>query len=233
MTTNKIIPTRRVWGRRQNRPLNAQRQKAVDEVLPRISIDPVLLDEKGGLAPSSLFEADHPVWMEIGFGSGEHVIGLLEQQTEINMVAAEPFVNGMAAFVKDLPEEYEPRVRVLMDDAMMLARSLADHSVERIYVLNPDPWHKARHHKRRIVRPETLDVFARILKPGGQLIMSSDVPDMVDWMVTHSFNHPAFEWQAGCTEDWSKAPEDWITTKYEVKGAKGAEKMSYLFFERP
>jgi tRNA (guanine-N7-)-methyltransferase len=224
---------RGVWVRRQNRGLNPQRQSAMDSVYPHIAIDESFLLSDASLAPSSLFDKpEFPVWMEIGFGGGEHVIGLLEQNPDINIVAIEPFVNGMAAFVKDLPQSFEPRVRVYMDDAVMLARSLADDSVERIYVLNPDPWHKARHHKRRIVRSETLDIYARILKSGGQLIMSSDVPDMVEWMVTHTFNHPAFEWQAECAQDWSTPPEDWITTRYEVKGAKGASKMSYLFFTR-
>jgi tRNA (guanine-N7-)-methyltransferase len=121
---------------------------------------------------------------------------------------------------------------VHIDYAMMVANSLKDECLDGIYVLNPDPWHKKRHFKRRIIRGENLDVLARILKPGGTLIMSTDVLDLADWMVTEAFNHPAFTWSAKCAEDWRVPPEDWITTAYEVKGAKGANKMSYLFFEK-
>lgn len=224
---------RGVWVRRHNRSLGWQRQKAMDEVFPLIAIDGEGLTETGSLAPSSLFDNPKaPVWMEIGFGCGEHVTGMLGQNPDVNIIGCEPFVNGVAALAHDLPREYVPRVRVLMDDALLLARSLADASIERLYILNPDPWHKAKHHKRRIVRPETLDEYARILKSGGQLIMSSDVPDLVEWMVTHTFNHPAFEWQARCAEDWRTPPQDWISTRYETKGAKGAARMSYLFFVR-
>ena len=83
-----------------------------------------------------------------------------------------------------------------------------------------------------VERPETLDIYARILKPGGQLIMSTDVPYLAEWMLTHSFNHPAFTWTAKSASDWRIPPEDWVHTAYETKRAKGADKMVYLFFER-
>ena len=230
--SNTSTPTRRVWGRRQGRPLSPSRQQAMDDLFPRVSIDGQILREDGSLIPSSLFDAQRETWFEIGFGAGEHVIGLLDQRDDINMIAAEPYVDGVSTFIKDLPDAYYQRTRVLMDDAMMLARSLESRCLERIYILNPDPWHKARHHKRRIVSDDNLDVFARILKPGGQLIMTSDVPDMADWMVTHAYKHRAFEWRAESCKDWSIRPDDWITTRYEVKGAKGARVMTYLFFTR-
>lgn len=223
---------RRIWGRRQSRPLNPQRAAAMERIFPHLKIDATRLTEKGDLDPAALFPPDAPVWMEIGFGSGEHVIGLLDQNPKICMLAAEPFLNGMAAFVKDVPQIHHNRVRVIMDDAMLLAHSLADNSIERLYILNPDPWHKKRHYKRRIVSPDNLDTFARILKPGGHLIMTSDVLDLADWMVTHTFKHPAFTWTAQDHNDWSKPPKDWIATRYETKGAKGAKKMCYLTFIR-
>lgn len=227
-----IITQRRVWGRRQGRPLSPSRQLAMDEVFPTISISIDDLEEDRSLAPDNLFDVPRETWMEIGFGAGEHVIGLLEQSPDINIVAAEPYVDGVSTLIKDMPAEHHPRVRVLMDDAMMLARSLADDSISRIYILNPDPWHKTKHHKRRIVSDINLDVFARILKSGGQLVMTSDVPDMAEWMVTHAARHKDFNWLAESQADWSTAPEGWITTRYEVKGAKGAKRMTYLFFER-
>lgn len=222
----------RVYGRRLSRPLNKSRSEAMESVLPRIEIPAELLKQDQSLVPSVLFEtADKPLWLEIGFGSGEHLSALMRQHPENNYLGAEPFINGMAAFVKDIADEDNNNIRVLMDDALLLCESLSDSCLDRIYVLNPDPWHKKRHHKRRIVNPDSLDTFARTLKPGGELIMSSDVTDMADWMLTHTINHPAFDWTAKKADDWRNAPKDWIPTRYETKGAKGAKVMTYLIFK--
>lgn len=201
-------------------------------LLPVLSIAPNLLTEKGDLDPATLFNAPAPTILEIGFGSGEHVKGMMERQPGHNFLACEPYENGMAAFLKSISPTPLRNVRVLMDDALILARSLKDECLEEIYILNPDPWHKKRHHKRRIICKENLDIFARLLKPGGKLILSTDVPDLADWMITHTAQHPSFIWEAENCRDWQTPPPGWITTAYEVKGAKGAKKMCYLFFTR-
>lgn len=248
---------KRVYGRRQSRPLNESRQNALETLLPTLKIPEASVTGTPNIDPASLFDfSPKETWLEIGFGSGEHVAGLMRRHPENAYIGVEPFVNGMAAFLKDIHDSCIPcesrdlleqqqkdsrfrgksnpprNIRVHMDDAVLLAQSIIPNSLDGIYILNPDPWHKKRHWKRRIVRPETLDIYARILKPGGKLIMSSDVPDMSQWMLTHTYNHPAFTWTAIRANDWRKAPPDWITTKYEIKGAKGAKVMSYLIFER-
>ena len=224
---------RRVFGRRSGRPLNKSRTKVIDELLPQLSIPEDHLKEDGGLAPSSLFDTDYKeCWFEIGFGNGEHLSELMRRHPENAYIGAEPFINGMAAFLKDIQDDPQDRIRVHMDDAMMLAHSLADACLEGIYILNPDPWHKTRHHKRRIVNRENLEAFARILKPGGQLICSTDVPYLAEWMITEVMLHGGFEWTAKQANDWRVAPEDWIPTAYQTKKAKGADRMVYLFFKK-
>ena len=138
----------------------------------------------------------------------------------------------MAALLSDIDAAPTDNVRVLMDDALILARALADETLEGIYILNPDPWHKTRHQKRRIVNRKNLDIFHRLLKPGGLLVMTSDVEPMAEWMVTQASLHPGFEWTAEKSADWQQPPKDWISTRYETKGAKNAKKMSYLFFRK-
>lgn len=224
---------KRVYGRRYGRPLNASRRAALDTVLPQISFEDGALKEDGNLHPSDIFDVDYDeCWFEIGFGSGEHLSALMRHHPKNAYIGAEPFVNGMSAFVKDIEDEPKDRIKVHMDDAMMVANSLEENTLDGIYVLNPDPWHKKRHYKRRIIRQDNLDCFARILKPGAQLIMSTDVPDLADWMVTQASIHEAFDWEAQCADDWRVPPDDWITTQYEVKGAKNASAMAYLFFRR-
>ena len=224
---------RSFFGRRKGRSLTPKKQAILEEILPQIEIKQALLSENADLCPKSLFQQNFPeYWLEIGFGQGEHLVGMMEQAPNVGYLGAEPFVNGMAKFIDDIEGLPRHNIRVIMDDALQLARSLTPNSLDGIYVLNPDPWHKTRHHKRRIINHNNLDIFARILKPSGKLIMSTDVPDLTDWMVTKAATHPAFEWAANSALDWRTPPENWIHTRYETKRAKNAHKMSYLFFEK-
>lgn len=191
------------------------------------------LSLEGKLDPTTLFPSPKSqYWFEIGFGAGEHLAELMRRNPDHGFIGAEPFINGMAAFLKEIQDEPHENVRVWMDDALMVIEALPDQCLDGIYILNPDPWPKKKHHKRRIVNRENLDQYARVLKHGGQLIMTTDVPGLAEWMVTEAFTHPAFKWTAQSASDWRQSPDDWITTAYETKKAKGADRMCYLFFIR-
>lgn len=118
-----------------------------------------------------------------------------------------------------------------MDDAVPLVKALPENCIHQIYVLNPDPWPKTRHHKRRIINQDNLNEFSRILVSGGRLVMATDVDELAEWMCTQAMIHPAFEWTAECADDWRVMPQDWIKTRYEQKGEKAGRKQSYLIFE--
>lgn len=225
---------RRVYGRRLGRPLSPSRSEALDSALPALSIPADMCAEDAALDPDFLFETSYTQhWLEIGFGNGEHLLALLQRHPDIGFMGAEPYINGMSAFLKALPVPTPQNIRVLMDDAMKLVNSLRAQTLQRIYILNPDPWPKKRHHKRRIVSPENLDAFARVLKPGGLLIMATDVDDLAGWMVTHAANHPAFAWTAESAADWQNPPHDWaLITRYAAKGAQAGRKQTYLVFKR-
>ncbi len=233
MTDTVRQKEKRVFGRKTGRPLNASRKAVMEDLYPALCIDDDLLKEDGTLAPSSLFDVPFKeCWFEVGFGAGEHLSALMRENPDNAYIGAEPFVNGMAAFLKDIADDPHDRIAVHMDDAMMVANSLGDNCLDGMYILNPDPWHKTRHHKRRIVNRDNLDAFARILKPNTLLILSTDVPYLAEWMITEVMVHGGFEWEASCASDWQVPPEDWIPTVYEKKGAKGATKMVYLFFRK-
>ena len=218
------------------RALNKTRQSMIDEVYPRVQIPEDKITEENNLEPASLFSfKPDKIILEIGFGNGEHLTGLIKQHKDQNIkaafIGAEPFINGMTAFLRDVTEEsYENDVCVWNDDAIPVVKSLTAHSIDEIYVLNPDPWHKKRHHDRRIINHDNLSLFSKILKPSGKLTMSTDVPDLADWMVTRAATHDDYEWTANKASDWRIPPKDWIPTRYETKKAKGADKMNYLFF---
>ena len=226
---------RNVHGRRLGRPLSPARKHALDELLPTLKIAEEQYQTPAQLEPLDLFtDKTSPVWLEIGFGSGEHLRHVMKQESATTFIGAEPYINGMSAFLKDVLEEDLPtdRLRVHMDDALMLVDAFKDHSLDGIYILNPDPWHKYRHHKRRIVRPETLDKYARILKQGGKLVMTSDVAALSEWMCMQAANHPSFKWTATNKSGWQDAPEGWQSTRYENKGRDAGRYQSYLIFER-
>src|SRR5690606_18266160 len=173
------------------------------------------------------------ICMEIGFGNGEHLHALLAQYPQTGFIGAEPFINGMAAFLKDLPEgKPTDNIRVFMDDALLLVQALQNQCLSRLYVLNPDPWPKTRHHKRRIINRKNLDEFARVLKPGGKIIMATDVDDMAEWMIKECFTHPDFSWTANSAQDWKNPPPDWIKTRYAAKGEEAGRKQTFLVFMR-
>lgn len=229
----ELHKTRRIYGRRIGRALNQGRKDVFERLLPVLQISEDKVTQQENLSPGTLFsEPCKETWLEIGFGNGEHLAALMRAQPENAYIGAEPFINGMAAFLKDIKDEPHDRIRVWMDDAIMLAQSLESECLDGIYVLNPDPWPKKRHHKRRIISQENLNSFARILKPGGQLVMSTDVDDLAKWMVTQCVRHPAFEWTAECADDWRLPPEGWIETRYEQKGSAAGRQQIYLVFRR-
>lgn len=228
------LSVKRLYGRRKGRPLSSDRQNALETLLPKLEIPLLDLPCNHSVSIDTLFpKSDYKEnWLEIGFGDGKHLSSLMQHYPHINYLGAEPFVNGMSYFLFDISEMQNDNIRVLMNDGMMIAESLRPHSLDGIYILNPDPWHKKRHHKRRLVRRENLDHFAAILKPGGKLVVTTDVDYLAEWMLAHVLNHGAFEWSARQAKDWHTPPENWIPTRYELKGAKGAKKMIYMLFEK-
>jgi tRNA (guanine-N7-)-methyltransferase len=222
-------PKRRLYGRRQGRPLRGQRQDTMKTIFPKVQITEDQLPQDKTLDPKTLFSNSYDeLWFEIGFGSGEHLSALMERHPNHAFLGAEPFLNGMSNFILDIADKRHDHVRVFMEDALKIGESLVDASVDGIFVLNPDPWPKARHIKRRIISQATLTVFARILKPGAKIIMATDVDYLADYMRDQAMEHPAFKRVA----DTRIMPQDWIPTRYEEKGREAGRSQTYLIFER-
>lgn len=229
-----FAPQRRsLFGRKKGKTLTGVRANAMKTLFPKLNIPENILTEQKNLTPEEILGKSYKSYiLEIGFGQGERLAQQMQQEQVNGFLGAEYFLNGMAAFMHNIEDRPHENIRVLMGDGLIIVKSLKNNSLDAIYVLNPDPWHKARHHKRRIINQESLTEFSRVLKPNGDLIMSTDVPDLTDWMVTQTSLHPNFTWQAQCAADWQKPPENWIETRYETKGAKGAKKMTYLIFKK-
>jgi len=180
--------------------------------------------EPASLDPLSLFEPTvTEAWLEVGFGGGEHLLAQAAANPQAGLIGCEPFINGMAALLRAIDDEpaRAGNIRVLMDDARPLIASFRDASLAKAFILFPDPWPKARHHKRRFVAKANLDQLARVLKDGAELRLATDDPGYLRWMLIEMTDHPAFAWTARRPADWRQRPADSPKTRYEDKGLAG------------
>ena len=201
----------RSYGRLKTRTIKPRQAALMESLLPS------LRPPEGTFDPRALKPVAAEVWLEIGFGGGEHMAGQAARRPEVLILGAEPFQNGVASALRHIDEAALTNVRVLDGDARELMARLPDACLDRVFVLFPDPWPKARHNKRRIVQAETVAEFARLLKPGGRLRFASDWADYVDWSLLRLTANPAFRWRAERADDWRLPPADHLTTRYEEK----------------
>ena len=222
-------PGGRLYGRRQDKPLKPRQAHLVATLLPRLSFGPETV--------ASLVSAHRgPVAFEIGFGGGEHLAWQARHHPQMLCLGAEPFINGVAKLLCAVDDAELGNVRVHEGDARPCLAALPDGSLDRLFLLQPDPWPKRRHHKRRMVSQPFLRQAERLLKDGGELRISSDIPDYIRWTLMHwqAFRRAGgrLDWTAERADDWRKRPEDWPETRYMAKGERAGRPVTYLTFRR-
>jgi tRNA (guanine-N7-)-methyltransferase len=230
MSEGGLFERRRIYGRRRGRPLRAGRERLAAELLPRLAI---ALPEQGLLDPVRLFDGPPAaIWLEIGFGGGEHLAAQAEAHPDIGFIGCEVFENGVARLLAEIARRELRNIRIFADDARLLLDRLPAASLQRVFILFPDPWPKQRHHKRRLVGKPTLDRLAQLLTPGGELRLATDHPDYLAWMLEHATRHPQFTWAARRPADWRERPPDWPPTRYETKARESGRTPAFLRFVR-
>jgi tRNA (guanine-N7-)-methyltransferase len=172
------------------------------------------------------------IWLEIGFGGGEHLAAQAEAHPGIGLIGCEVFENGIARLTTAVAHRNLANVRIFPEDARLLLAALPANSISRSFILFPDPWPKVRHHKRRLVARPTLDQLARIMPPGAELRLATDDPDYLAWMLEAATAHPAFQWTVRTAADWRTRPEDWPPTRYEQKAISAGRPPAFLRFVR-
>ncbi len=215
------------YGRRVGKALTAGQKSAIDLLLPRYRIDLAAAQE-----PDALFPTPGRLWLEIGFGGGEHLVSHAERCPQTRFIGVEPFANGMSRMLADLAEAGLANVRVFDADAALLLDVLPASCFDGADLFYPDPWPKRRHWKRRFVRPDNLDRLARVIRPGGVFRFASDVPDYVGWTLAEVRAHGGFAWDAGAADDWRQPYPHWPGTRYEAKAIKAGRIPTYLTFRR-
>jgi len=209
MTTSH--PPLRSYGRLKSRPIKPRQAALMDTLLPslRAPLEP--------FEPRALMDGAAEAWLEIGFGGGEHLAAQAARRPDVLFIGAEPFQNGVASALRHIDEAGLTNVRVHDGDARELLARMPDASLERIFVLFPDPWPKARHHKRRLLQADVAAELARVLKVGGRLRFASDWANYVDWSLELLSATPGLTWTANQAADWRAPPADHVTTRYEEK----------------
>ena len=204
----------RTFGRTGGRALSARQQDLIDTLLPELEVPAA---EPGTLAPADLFGDEREIWLEIGFGGGEHFVGQAGLHPDIGFIGCEPFVEGMAKALTGIKANDLRNVRLVMDDARPVLSALQDESISRVFILFPDPWPKKRQQKRRLIQPEFLDELHRICRPGARIRFATDVKSYADEALARFLRQGGFEWGANCADDWRRPPKDHLTTRYESK----------------
>jgi tRNA (guanine-N7-)-methyltransferase len=212
--TFRTMPLRS-FGRQKGRPLSARQHALVTELLPQLAV-PALPEPNFELR--SVMPRAKAVWVEVGFGGGEHLIGQALAHPDVLCIGVEPYEEGVAKALVGISENNLANVRLLMDDSRPFLEGLAEKSVDRIFVLFPDPWPKPRQRKRRILQATFLGVIARILKPGGEFRFATDVESYAEWALELISSDDRFEpkWHDG--DDLTAIPADHVTTRYQTKG---------------
>ena len=226
---NRDTQSFRTFGRAKGKPLSPAQVALMENEFPKLDFG---ADIKAGKNPFTNIlgdNSDHQLWLEIGFGGAEHLIWQAEHNPDVTLLGVEPFLNGVVKAVRGIVDKDLTNIRLNRGDARDVLRLLPDNSLDCVFVLFPDPWHKARHNKRRIINMEFIEELHRVIKPGGRFRFGTDIIHYVDWTLTRLKRHGGFNWPASSQEQWRNRPEDWPSTRYLEKAIR--EGRSGHFFE--
>jgi tRNA (guanine-N7-)-methyltransferase len=219
----------RLYGRRRGRALRVGQAALKHDLLPQLAFQ---LPEQGApLDPHALFPG-RDIWLEIGFGGGEHLVWQAARHPDKGLIGCDVFENGIVKLLGRLAQERLANVRIFPEDARLLLAALPPRSLGRVFILFPDPWPKLRHHKRRIVSPATLGELARVMIPGSELRLATDDPPYLRAIVDQALRHPLFEWLARRPADWRDRAADWPPTRYETKALAAGRRPVFLRLRR-
>ncbi|MEM1072872.1 MAG: tRNA (guanine(46)-N(7))-methyltransferase TrmB [Pseudomonadota bacterium] len=226
-------PHRNFYGRIKGKSLKPSQRTYLEQDLAGLSAGAVGWDVNPGRTPLDLKArfGGKPVWLEVGFGGGEHLVHQARANPGVGIIGAEPYINGVAMLLGKIRKADVKNLAIFPGDARDLMDVLPDASVDRAFLLYPDPWPKTRHHRRRFVTQEHLEPLARALKPGAVLRVATDIEDYVRQTLLE-VPKAGFRWAATRPADWREAWPDWISTRYEQKALREGRRPHYLTFER-
>ncbi len=230
MTAEPHEPARRnFYGRIRGKTLRASQKTYLAEGLEPLSVKAVTREDNPARVPLdvSAITGGRPLWLEVGFGGGEHLVHMAARNRDRFLIGAEPFVNGIAMLLGKVRDADLDNLAIHPGDVRDLFEVLPAASVAKVFLNYPDPWPKARHHRRRFVTPEYLQALARVVQPGAEFRVATDIPDYV---------RQTLEEVPGAgfvLVDQGGVPwDDWLSTRYEQKALRERRAPHYVTFRR-
>jgi tRNA (guanine-N7-)-methyltransferase len=216
-------------GRRRGKKLRGRHADLLRQSLPQISLDA----SKPILDARSLFnDRFSALWLEIGFGGGEHLAAEASRRPEWGYIGCEAFLNGVAKALALIEAHRLRNVRLYEGDARDVIEALPPAALDGVYLLYPDPWPKRRQRKRRFLSDEMLTRLARIMRPGAELRFATDIDDNAGWTLARILRSPDFTWRPRGAQDWRDPWDGWGGTRYEAKALLEARRPAYFTFRR-
>ncbi len=233
-------PWRNFYGRRHGKTLRKGQRGLLEHGLAGLAPKGVSWAEnpqRRPIDPQALFlplPSGRPreIWLEIGFGGGEHMMAVARAHPAVGIIGCEAFINGVVMLLARIERAGVANLAIHPGDARDLMDVLPDGSVAQVFLLYPDPWPKRRHHKRRFISPANLDQLARIVAEGGLLRVATDIPDYVRHTLEAVARDGRFAWTAERAADWRNAWPGWPSTRYEAKALREGRQPHYLVFRR-
>lgn len=228
---------KRLYGRRNGRPLRQGQRDLMTDLLPKISLVGQRHDiydiASASCLPQQFFDQSYSEFhLEIGFGGGEHLAWQAENHPQTGFIGVEFYANGVASFLMHHQNKDLDNCRIYQGDGREVVRILQPNCLDRAYVLFPDPWRKKRHYSRRILQKDFLQDLATLLKPGAELRIGTDFPSYQTWVMAHLYQHTQLCWLAEGPDDWKKRPDDWPPSRYEQKAIREGRMPAYLRFKK-
>lgn len=208
--------------------LTRGQERALETQWPRFGIEYQAVD----VAPATLFGREAPLVVEIGYGMGASLLAMAQAEPEKDFLGIEVHLPGVGALLLGVEETGLTNLRTLRHDAVeVLQHMLPDGCIDRLQLYFPDPWHKKRHHKRRIVQPDFVALLARKMKPGGLVHFATDWVPYAEWMLEILQAEPAL---ANLSADGAfVARPAWRPhTKFEARGERLGHGVRDLLFRR-
>lgn len=227
-------PWRNFYGRFKGKGLRKSQEAYLDEDLGKLSpgaVDWEANPDRTPLDLAQVFPGKSEVWLEVGFGGGEHLVHQARENAQVGIIGCEPYINGVAMLLGKIRDAEVQNLRVHPGDVRDLFDVLPAGALARAFVLYPDPWPKARHHRRRFVTQEHLEPLHRAMRPGAELRIATDIPDYVRQTLVE-VPKAGFDWLAEGPEDWRRPWVDWQSTRYEEKALREGRTPHYLTFRR-
>jgi tRNA (guanine-N7-)-methyltransferase len=227
-------PWRNFYGRLKGKHMKDTQKGYVAEDLAALSLPNVTWEdnpERTKMDMKAQF-GDNPVWLEVGFGGGEHMVHQAMLNPDVQFLGCEPYINGVGMLLGKIRKEGVKNIILHAGDARDVMDILPTGSIDRAFLLYPDPWPKKRHHRRRFVTPEHLDPLARCLKAGAIFRVATDIEDYVRQTMEQMMARDDFEWLAQGPDDWRIAWPDWYSTRYEQKALREGRTPHYMTFRK-